>query len=461
LTTRDQTRHNEKNGPHTSLYVWTDEHAQAIICVVLSSADTSHPPYPRRFGPYLLIEPLEHDPADQVSLAFVGDPGLEVPCVVQRLPRHLAEDKEILARFRDQTALVRRLSHGNLVATHAVGQIEREAFIAQEFIEGHDLDDVWARCSVEHMRVPVEVVLYIVSQVARGLAYAHAFEGLALVHGDISPAKIRLSYSGEVKLLGFGLTGCRSPAARPARPGEIAPIPRPREQSLYLAPEVLAGRPPDRRSDLYALGVILWELLTQRRFDPAVSPAAPSLVNPLLPVALDRIVAKALAPDPDARFHSADDMRETIGERLPSAFNIEWMLADLMAKLYDVRGERERRVTLIGAGAALRARRPTGQNALPPDAPPPATPLPVLVLPERPVSLPRRHLQFTRAQRYRVRVVASAAFALLSLATTTIIVAAIHYASGHPGARLEPQAASPTTPESADAASNVIARQRP
>jgi len=390
----------------------------------------------------MLIDSLEHGALDQVSLAFAGDAGMEVLCVVHRLSRQLAEDADLLSHFRERAALARRLSHSSLVVTHAVGLVDREPFIAQEFVEGHDLADVWARCFVERVRIPVEVALYIVSQVARGLAYAHEFEGLHLVHGNIVPAKIRLAYSGDVKLLGFGLTGCRS------KPSDAAPPARGRERSVYRAPEAETARSLDRRADLYALGVILWELLTQRRFDETANPQAPSLVNPMVPVALDRIVAKAIARNVKERFQSASELREAIGERLPSAFNIEWMLSDLLAKLYDVPQEREDRRVLIAAGGAVRARHPTGQNPLrtpppilngasrPEDEPPAPskTPAPVFTFPERRGPLPKRHTpSFSRARRYRLRVVASAALVALCLMTAMGVVVALRYAAEHAG----------------------------
>src|SRR5262245_52085035 len=112
----------------------------------------ARPIYPRRFGPYVLLQRLGDDPMDEVSLASAGEAGMEVLCVVHRLPRQLGEDATLAGRFRARVALARRLSHGNLVATHGVGQVDREAYIAQEFVEGQDLWEVWSRCAAARVR---------------------------------------------------------------------------------------------------------------------------------------------------------------------------------------------------------------------------------------------------------------------------------------------------------------------
>jgi serine/threonine protein kinase len=416
-----------------------------------------------------LIDPLEEEGDwDQVSLAFSGDAGMEILCAVRRLPRHLSEDAESLARFREETALAGRLSHGNLIATHAVGQIDREAFIAEEFVEGHDLSDARARCEAAGFPLPIELGLYVVSQVARGLAYAHDLEGLGLVHSDINPSKIRLSYSGEVKLLGFRHRGSPSSsrgAAAHTRRGD---------RRIYRAPEASSGTPVDRRADLYSLGVVLWELLAQRRLGAAERPDAPSRANPAIPLALDEIVSKAIGGTPERRFQTADELRAAISAFLPSALNFERSLAELLARTYDIPREREQRRRLVEAGATVRARRSTGQNpllppktngtrtgnpgnggggyagtaGLAPSAPAPSdrTPLP-LVAPLAPDKMPGAGkppvVLLSRADRYRLRIVASAAFAVLTFVTMVVVIIFLRYAAEHTAIADEPAGAKP------------------
>jgi serine/threonine protein kinase len=318
----------------------------------------------------MLLEPLGNGGMGTVALAISGEVGMETLCVVKRLLPHLRKDRELLSRFRDEANLARRLAHGNLVATHAVGQIDGEPFIAQEFVEGHDLADVRERCSIERIPFPADLGLYVVSQVARGLAYAHDFEGLGLVHRDINPVNIRLTYSGEVKLLDFGLALSKIRTVKTEAGngwwGKLA----------YMAPEQIAEGSVDRRADVYVLGIVLWELLTRRPFGTRLengevvlpnetrqqlidrvlrqAVVAPSAVNPDLPAAIDEIVLKALARSPEERFQTAGDLRAAIGKFRPAALNLEDALAKLMARLYTVEDERELRRELVVAASAAR-----------------------------------------------------------------------------------------------------------
>jgi serine/threonine protein kinase len=420
------------------------------------------PPHPRRFGGYVLIEPLDSRGLNEVSLAFSGEAGMEVLSVITRLPRTLSEDPDLLARFREEANLARRLSHGNFPVTTAVGQTDREPFIAQEFVEGHDLAQVFPRCVAEGTLFPTQVALYVVNQLARGLAYAHDFEGLQLVHHDINPIKIRLTYAGEVKLLGFGLatSNQRPTISGPSegRGGELA----------YRAPEQRREGPVDRRADLYALGTILWELLTGRRLAEHLAQGAagsvggangidgappgdagdaalgeippPSLFNAAVPDGLDRLTLTALATDPDDRFQTADELRGAIGEFLSPQANVERALGSLMERLYDVRRERERRNELIVAGATVRARRTTGQNPLMRASDRPAVeernpgliPSPqemAAATREPPPSAQGPAVERSRAERFRRRILASAAFALVTILTMVVVVLALRVAA--------------------------------
>lgn len=322
-----------------------------------------HAAYPRRFGPYVLLEPLGTGGMGRVALAVSGDQGMETLCVVKRLLPHLRKDAELVARFRDEANLARRLSHGNLVATHAVGQIDGDPFIAQEYVEGHDLADVRSRCSIERISFPHDVAIYIVSQLARGLAYAHDFEDLDLVHRDINPVNIRLSFAGEVKLLDFGLARSKLKTVM-TEPGHGL-----WGKLTYMAPEQIVERAVDRRADLYALGIVLWELLARRPFGTRIEGGQivlpnetrqeaidrvlhkavlpPSRINPEVPAALDEVALKAVARQPAERFQTAADMRAALGPFLPVAANPEAALAKMMARLYDVAAERASRQDLV------------------------------------------------------------------------------------------------------------------
>jgi serine/threonine protein kinase len=221
-------------------------------------------------------------------------------------------------RFRDEASVVVRLSHGNLVTVFDAGQAAGEIFIAMDFVDGKDLRAVWNRCASKGVAFPVDIAVHIAKEMSRGLAYVHAFKGLRLVHRDISPPNVLISYTGEVKITDFGLAWSTLKLEKTA-PGIIF------GKVSYMAPEQARGEQLDGRADIYAAGIILWELLTGRQLFPAppgsgtddealekvrqpkVQP--PSQRASRVPKELDAIVMKALDTDPARRHQSGEELR--------------------------------------------------------------------------------------------------------------------------------------------------------
>jgi serine/threonine protein kinase len=277
--------------------------------------------FPRRFGGYVLVKPLARGGMGALYLALHGQRGMEKLCVVKTALPHLIE-KGYLQRFKDEAKVVVRLSHGNLVGVFDAGQVKGEIFLGMEFVEGKDLRAVWNRCAQKGIAFPLPVAVHIVKELARGLGYAHSFEGLKLVHRDVSPPNVLLSYSGEVKLTDFGLATSTLKLEKTA-PGVVY------GKVSYMAPEQARGEALDGRTDLYAAAIILWELLTGRQlFAATVQPLAgedpqddllervrhPHIVPPSqkasrVPRELDTILLKALAERPDDRFQSGEEFR--------------------------------------------------------------------------------------------------------------------------------------------------------
>jgi serine/threonine protein kinase len=321
--------------------------------------------FPDRFGPYVLLHPLARGGMGHVTLAMFGQPGAEQICVIKRLlPQHRGK-AEFLTRFRDEAELARRLSHGNLVETYSVGEVDREPYIAQAFVEGHDLLEVLLKAEEMDEPIPVPLAVFIVRELARGLAFAHDFENLNLVHRDVSPTNVRLTYSGEVKLLDFGLATSvlKMHMTEPGNNwGKIA----------YMAPEQMSDGAIDRRTDLYSLGVLFWELLTGDRtrglgdargtrddFATAVMtiatrelPSASSR-NPAVPPALDALVIKAAAPSPEKRFQTAGELRTSLAPFLPAGFDADAALSALLSRLFTREREKELRDQLVQKGRVL------------------------------------------------------------------------------------------------------------
>src|SRR3954471_23976713 len=165
--------------------------------------------FPRPFGRYTLIANLAQGGMGALYLACQGEAGMEKLCVIKTVLPHLA-DKEYVARFRDEAKVVVRLSHGNLVPVFDAGLAKQdnggeELYLAMEHVDGKDLRAVWNRCAKKGIAFPVDVAVYIARELSRGLHHAHTSGSIKLVHRDVSPPNLLLSFSGEVKLTDFGL----------------------------------------------------------------------------------------------------------------------------------------------------------------------------------------------------------------------------------------------------------------
>ncbi len=313
--------------------------------------------YPRRFGKYHLLGPLAQGGMGALYLAVTGDRGLERMMVIKTVLPHLA-DAEYVARFRDEAKVVVKLSHGNLIPVFDAGQVDGELFLAMDFVEGRDLRAIWNRCARERVAFPVDIAVYIVKELCRGLAYAHAFPDLQLVHRDISPPNILVSYTGEVKLTDFGLASSTLKLEKTA-PGIIY------GKVAYMSPEQARGEKLDGRSDQYATAIVLWELLTGRQLFPpgkeqpqdlltrARNPEVlrPSRKAPRVPAELDDIVVRALAAEKDQRYGNCDEMRQALQGWLAvnapttDATRMSDFLRDLFAD--DITSERTEREAML------------------------------------------------------------------------------------------------------------------
>ena len=324
--------------------------------------------FPRRFGGYVLVKPLARGGMGALYLALHGQRGMEKLCVVKTALPHLIE-KGYLQRFKDEAKVVVRLSHGNLVGVFDAGQVKGEIFLGMEFVEGKDLRAVWNRCAQRGMAFPLPVAVHIVKELVRGLGYAHSFEGLQLVHRDVSPPNVLLSYSGEVKLTDFGLATSTLKLEKTA-PGVVY------GKVSYMAPEQARGEALDGRTDLYAAAIILWELLTGRQLFAATPRAAgedsqddllervrhPQVVPPSqkasrVPRELDVILTKALASNPQDRFQSGEEFRTELAGFLAKnapamdGHQVARFLRDLFSDA--IIKERAEREEMIREGVAL------------------------------------------------------------------------------------------------------------
>ncbi len=283
--------------------------------------------YPEVFGKYVLVRPMARGGMGELFIAAAGETGgFEKLCVVKKV-LHSLEDGAVHRRFLDEAKVVVRLNHANLVQVFDAGKVNEEYYLAMELVEGKDLRAVWNRCAQLHRRIPVDIAIFVIREVLRGLDYVHDAMGLDLVHRDISPPNVLVGYRGDVKLTDFGLA--KSSIKREmTSPGVVF------GRYSYLSPEQAKGLPADRRTDIYACAIVLWELLTGRQLFPSGgrshtealeavrNPKAPSPSSlvPGIPDGLDEVVLRGLARDRDDRYQSAGEFRAALSELLAKNF---------------------------------------------------------------------------------------------------------------------------------------------
>jgi serine/threonine protein kinase len=277
------------------------------------------------FGKYVLLRPMARGGMGELFLAAAGETGgFEKLCVVKKVLQDL-DDDGVRRRFLDEAKVVVRLNHANLVQVFDAGRVSEDYYLAMELVEGKDLRAVWNRCAQLHRRIPVDFAIFAVRELCRGLDYVHDAMGLDLVHRDISPPNIMVSYHGQVKITDFGLA-THAIKREMTSPGVVF------GRYSYLSPEQARGLPADRRTDLYASGIVLWEMLTGRQLFPADRQAAaggralaelrkpkiraPSSIVPGIPEGLDEVVLKALAVEREDRYQTAGDFKVALSEVL-------------------------------------------------------------------------------------------------------------------------------------------------
>ena len=307
------------------------------------------------YGPYQLIDRIAVGGMAEVFKAKrSGVAGFEKILAVKRILPHLSDNEEFVNMFVEEAKMVAGLAHPNIAQIFDLGKIEESYFIAMEYVHGRDLRTILKRAKEKDLRLPLDLSLRIASALCAALEFAHRKKdergrAMEIVHRDVSPQNILISFEGDVKLTDFGIAKAATKASSTDK-GAL------RGKLLYMSPEQAWGKALDRRSDLFSLGLVLYEMVTDqkpfllggdgsemtilekvRRCE--IPPARGQ--NPKMPESVDRLVMKALARDPDERYQDAAEMsravERVIRERQPLSAG---ELKRFMELLFD-RDERE------------------------------------------------------------------------------------------------------------------------
>jgi len=272
---------------------------------------------------YRVIERLE---AGGMAEVFKGEQasvqGFKKQVAIKRVLPHLAQNRNFIAMFLDEARLGARLNHANIVTVFDIGAADNTFFIVMEFVDGCNLKAIIEHYRQQGKRVGLKESIFITMEACKGLAFAHDLTDddgklLNIVHRDVSPPNLLLSKRGEVKVTDFGLAKATTQLEK-TDPGVV------KGKFSYLSPEAALGQPVDARTDVFALGILLWEMLAGRRLSLGETDFAtvklvqqaqvPSLsrINPEVDAELERVLGKALEKDLSARYQTALEFQDAL-----------------------------------------------------------------------------------------------------------------------------------------------------
>ena len=284
-----------------------------------SSLLTPGSTFPTPYGRYVLLEKIgEGGMAEVFRAAVLGPAGFQRILVIKRILSSISQDQSFVGMFIDEANLCARLSHPNIVQIYDFGRVADTYFIAMEHVSGRNVSSMISKIVKAHRLLPPAVAADIARQVCLGLDYAHTLRigdrPLGIVHRDVSPTNIMVAYTGAVKVLDFGIARAAEGRETSTRSGML------KGKIAYLAPEQIHFGPLDCRVDIFATGIVLYEMLAGRRLFRAhndlqmmkmiMEMSIPPLdtQNPEVKPELERIVMRALERNPDSRYQSAAEM---------------------------------------------------------------------------------------------------------------------------------------------------------
>ena len=309
---------------------------------------------PKPFGEYYLLERIAVGGMAEIFKAKTyGVGGFEKQIAIKRILPHHAQNQEFISMLIDEAKIAVALNHVNIVQVFDLGKIENDYFIAMEYVEGRDLRSVLRRSKEMDIPLPVENAVYIILEICKGLDYAHrktdkSGKALDVIHRDISPQNILISFEGEVKIVDFGI----AKAANKVTETDSGIL---KGKFSYMSPEQASGKKLDRRTDIFSTGLILFELLTGNKFFKGKSHIEildkikntyiePPFLPSDIPSELEFILASALVHQRENRYAYASDFQVELSRFLYSS-SLDFTarnLSQFMRKLFTNEMEEER-----------------------------------------------------------------------------------------------------------------------
>lgn len=309
---------------------------------------------PTTFGKYVLLKRIAIGGMAEVFRAKAfGAEGFEKLAAVKRMLPHLSADAQFVEMFINEAKLAANLNHANIVQIYDFGCIDRLYFISMEYVHGKDIADIIRILRERDLSAPIEMACYAFIEVLNGLDYAHRLRDaygnpLGLIHRDMSPHNIIVSYEGEVKLVDFGIAKATSSTVHTT--GGVL-----KGKYSYMSPEQAHGLHLDHRSDLFSLAICFYELLTQSKMFHAESDLGvlekvretefvpPRQIDPSIPREIEDIILKALEKNPEDRYRSAAEFRDRLEQFLFNRnlhYSTSW-LAGFMREIFSEQLSRE------------------------------------------------------------------------------------------------------------------------
>jgi serine/threonine protein kinase len=315
---------------------------------------------PMPFGNYLLLDRIAvGGMAEVFSAKSFGVEGFERILAIKRILPNMVEDEEFIGMFIDEARIAASLQHANIAHIYELGKHDETYYIAMEYVSGRDVRLIIDKFKKKGLALPFPMAAYILAKMAEGLDYAHTKKDqdghpIGLIHRDISPQNVLVSYDGDVKIIDFGIakaTGRSQQTQAGILKGKFA----------YMSPEQVRGIAIDSRSDLYSAGVMLYEMVTGQKLFTGESDfsllekvragdvRAPREVNADIPEQLEQIILKALDKDRDARYQTGAELHDELmrflfsGREIYSGKNLSLYMKDAFAEEYQKEQERIRR----------------------------------------------------------------------------------------------------------------------